>query len=283
MTASAQPMTPVPQVEAVQPEHAVQHEDAVQHDDAVRHDVAVRLEIAVQDAAGARTAFAAGAERVELCQALSETGGLTPSAATVDTVLEAAGRSDRVAVLVRPRPGGFVYDRAEIDLVAADVRDIVRRGAGGVVVGALRADGQIDIEVMRCWAEAAEGADVVFHRAIDTLADPVAVIDELAELGIRRVLTSGGAVRSIDGLETITALVRRSAGRVQIMPGGGVRVDDVAAFVAAGVDAVHLSARRGSGDTAPSGPGGGSAGFDVTDPAIVTAARAALDRALAAN
>lgn len=240
----------------------------------------VRLEIAVQDAAGAGTAFAAGADRVELCQALAETGGLTPSASTVDTVLEATGTGERVAVLVRPRPGGFVYDTAEIALVASDVRDIVHRGAGGVVVGALRADGRIDSDALRRWVDAAEGAEVVFHRAIDTLTDPVAVIDELAELGIRRVLTSGGATRSIDGLDTIAALARQSAGRVQIMPGGGVRVEDIPAFVSAGADAVHLSARRASGDGAPSGPGGGTAGFDVTDGEIVTAARAAVDRSV---
>lgn len=236
-----------------------------------------RLEIAVQDSTGARAAFAAGADRVELCQALAETGGLTPSAGTVEAVLEAAGSAQRVAVLVRPRPGGFVYDAEEIALVAADVRQIVRCGAGGVVVGALRADGAVDVEAMRRWVDAADGADVVFHRAIDTLADPVAIIDELADLGIRRVLTSGGAARSIDGIDAIAALVRGSAGRVQIMPGGGVRVADIPAFVSAGADAVHLSARRASGDTAPSGPGGGVSGFDRTDPEIVAAARAALD------
>ena len=74
----------------------------------------VALEIAVQDAAGARAAFEAGADRVELCQALTATGGLTPSAATIDAVLAVAGSAERVAVLVRPRPGGFVYDEEEV-------------------------------------------------------------------------------------------------------------------------------------------------------------------------
>ncbi|MGF2948249.1 copper homeostasis protein CutC [Microbacterium alcoholitolerans] len=240
----------------------------------------VQLEIAVQDATGARTAFTAGADRVELCQGLAETGGLTPSAGTIDAVLDAAGSAERVAVLVRPRPGGFVYDADEIALVAADVREIVRRGAGGVVVGALDADGRIDSEAIRRWIDAAQGAEVTYHRAIDTLDDPVTVIDELAELGIRRVLTSGGATRSIDGLGTIDALVGQSDGRVQIMPGGGVRVEDIQALASAGVDAVHLSARRRSRDTSPSGPGGGAAGFDVTDSEIVAAARAALTRAI---
>lgn len=240
----------------------------------------VQLEIAVQDAAGARGAVAAGADRVELCQALAETGGLTPSAGTVDSVLAAVGSGDRLAVLVRPRPGGYVYDAEEVALVSADIRDIVRRGAGSVIVGALTADQSLDVETMRRWLDAAGDADVAFHRAIDTLADPASVVDQLVELGVRRVLTSGGAVRSIDGLDAISAMVRRSAGRMQIMPGGGVRVQDIPSLIASGVDAVHLSARRPSGDTAPSGPGGGTTGYDLTDPRLVAAARAAVDHTL---
>lgn len=242
----------------------------------------VQLEIAVQDAGGARTAFAAGADRVELCQALATTGGLTPSAATVDAVLDAAERAEQVAVLIRPRSGGFVYDEDEISLVAADVREVVRRGVGGVVVGALTRDGGVDLDAMRRWVDAAEHAEVVFHRAIDALADPVPAVHELAGLGVRRILTSGGARRSIEGREMIAALATRSAGRVQVMAGGGVQARDIAALVAAGADAVHLSARRPSGDSAPSGPGGGAFDYDVTDADTVRTAREALDRALAA-
>lgn len=239
------------------------------------------LEIAVQDAAGARTAFDAGADRVELCQALAGTGGLTPSAGTIEAVLRVAGAPERVAVLVRPRPGGFVYDADEIALVAADVRDAVRRGAGGVVVGALTAAGAVDEEAMRRWTDAAEGADVVFHRAIDVLPSPVDVIDRLIGLGVCRVLTSGGATRSIDGATTIAGIAGRSAGRIEVMAGGGVRPRDIPALVRAGADAVHLSARTPSSDATAAGPGGGAAGYDVTDVAIVRDARAELDGVLA--
>lgn len=239
------------------------------------------LEIAVQDAAGARTAFGGGADRVELCQALAGTGGLTPSAGTIEAVLGVAGAPERVAVLVRPRPGGFVYGAEEIALVAADVRDAVRRGAGGVVVGALTAAGRVDEEAMRCWTDAAEGADVVFHRAIDVVPAPVEAIDRLVGLGVRRVLTSGGAARSIDGVTTIAGIARRSAGRIEVMAGGGVRPRDIPALVREGADAVHLSARTPSSDVTVAGPGGGAAGYDVTDVAIVRAARAALDGVLA--
>ncbi|MFE5410577.1 copper homeostasis protein CutC [Microbacterium sp. NPDC056569] len=230
------------------------------------------IEIAVQDAAGARVAIAAGAARVELCQAL-DVGGLTPSLATLEAVLAAVDPST-VNVLVRPRGGGFVYDTEEVALVSADIRACVDRGAGGVVVGALTPAGGLDVETLRRWRDAAGPATLVFHRAVDAAADPSAVFDALVAERVDRVLTSGGAPRSIDGLEALTAFAARS-GDVEVMAGGGVQPADIPALFAAGVDAVHLSARSRAGRDAPSGPGGGSAGHDVTDPAIVEHAVAA--------
>lgn len=233
------------------------------------------LEIAVQDAAGARAAFAAGADRLELCQALGATGGLTPSAATLEAVL-GAGDPTRVAVLVRPRPGSFVYDADETAVVEADIRDAVGRGAGGIVIGALTHSGRIDTDTVSRWKEAAGAAEFVFHRAIDTLPEPEAVLEDLVALGVDRILTSGGAERSIDGVPVIERLVAGAAGRLQIMSGGGVRIEDITALAATGVDAVHLSAKRLSEAGAASGPGGGPDRHEITDPAIVAAARSAL-------
>jgi len=230
------------------------------------------VEIAVQDPAGARIAMAGGATRLELCQAL-EAGGLTPSLGLLEAVL-AAVEPGAVNVLVRPRGGGFVYDADEVAIVTADIRACVERGAGGVVVGTLDASGGLDVDTLRRWRDAAGPAALVFHRAIDASADPSAVFDALVAEGVDRVLTSGGAPRSIDGLEALAAFAARS-GDVEVMAGGGVRPADVAALFAAGVDAVHLSARARAGHDAPSGPGGGSSGHDVTDAATVAEAVAA--------
>lgn len=232
------------------------------------------VEIAVQDPAGARIAFAHGADRIELCQALS-VGGLTPSVGTFEATAEALGGGARIAVLVRPRGGGFVYDADEVDVTERDIRAFASRGAGGVVIGALTAAGGIDREAIARWRDAAGDAQVVFHRAIDVLPDPDAVVAELADLGISRILTSGGAARSIDGAAVLADMVARAAGRIEIQAGGGVRIEDIPALRATGIAAVHLSARATSADTAPSGPGGGAPGFDVTDPALVAAAVAA--------
>ncbi len=233
------------------------------------------VEIAVQDAAGVRAAFDNGADRVELVQALS-TGGLTPSAGMVDAAISACnGDGSRICVLVRPRPGGFVYNPEEAAIVWDDIRRLVQQGVGGVVIGALTRDGLADVEVIKRWQEAAGEKEFVFHRAIDASADPDAVFDSLLDLGVHRVLTSGGAPRTIDGVDRLAAFVRRSGDALQVTAGGGLTVGDIASVRTTGVHAVHLSARTTATDDAPTGPGGGGAGYDVTDVDTVIAAVAA--------
>lgn len=244
----------------------------------------VALELAVQDPAGAVIAADVGARRVELCSALGATGGITPSAALVEAVVAAAAvvpASDNapileVHVLVRPRPGGFVYSAAETDLMLRDVTFAVDAGADGVVVGALTPSGTVDVARVRDLVAAAEGAEVTFHRAIDVVPDPLAALDTLAGLGVARVLTSGGAPRAAEGLDRLAALVERSAELgVEIMAGGGVTAADVPALLGAGVDAVHLSAKRTVVDAAGPG-GGGETGYEVTDQTLAEAAAQAL-------
>jgi len=246
----------------------------------------VVLELAVQDPDGVRVAAAAGARRVELCVGLGATGGLTPSAGLVEAAVAAAADAAtgaaavEVHVLVRPRPGGFVLSATDLDVQVRDVRAAVAAGASGVVVGALTPDGAVDAPAVRALVEAADGREVTFHRAVDVVADPLVALDALAGAGVVRVLTSGGAPRSIDGVERLRAMSAHArgplGGRVQVMAGGGVRPQDVGALVAVGVDAVHLSAKRVVADDAGPG-GGGDAGYEVTDPEVAAAARAALD------
>ena len=115
---------------------------------------------------------------------------------------------------------------------------------------------------------------MTFHRAIDVTADPAGAIGDLAKVGVQRILTSGGAQSAVDGVDVLRKLVQRAAGRVQIMAGGGVRTEHIPALAAAGVDAVHLSARRSVAGH-PSGPGGGHPSHDATDVDVVRAAIAA--------
>lgn len=249
-----------------------------------RHTVSgIALEIAVGSPSGALTALEAGADRVELCVGL-ELGGLTPSQGLIEATVEIGLP---VHVLIRPRPGDFVFSPTEVDVMEREVRAAVASGAAGVVVGALRPDGELDPVTLGRLVEAARESaaeiEVTHHRAIDQARDPVVAASRLFSLGITRVLTSGGASRASDGLETLARMIAAS-GDVEVMAGGGVDVPDVPALVALGIDAVHLSAKRtaerGGGSWISLGSGATSAAGDshfITDGSIVTAARRAID------
>jgi len=237
------------------------------------------LEVAVTSATGAATALAGGADRVELCSAL-ELGGLTPSQGLVEAAV-ATGLP--VHVLVRCRPGGFVHDADELDLMERELVAVLRSGATGVVVGALRPDHTLDTDALARFVAAARtersDAEVTLHRAIDHAADPVAAAATLADLGFTRVLTSGGAPTALAGADTIARMVAAS-GSVQVMAGAGVTPADVPVLLGTGAAAVHLSAKR-LADTAhggvPMGAGDSGTGHFETDAEVVRAARAAVD------
>ena len=247
------------------------------------------LEIAVTSAGGARTACGSGADRVELCAAL-ELGGLTPSAGLLEATLVGLEKltSDSwqgVHVLIRPRPGDFVYDNDDLGTAVREVRAACRGGAQGVVVGALADDGSVDAEALRRLAGAAHEVDpdaaVTFHRAFDQTPSVTRSLADLLELDVvDRVLTSGGRASAGEALDELAALTRQADGRIQVMAGGGVALDDVPALVAAGVDAVHLSAKRrvaGAGARVALGAGDADPGaYWVTDGPLVAAAAARL-------
>ncbi|MDT2010094.1 copper homeostasis protein CutC [Rhodococcus opacus] len=231
------------------------------------------LELAVQDVAGARIARRASASRVELCSALGATGGLTPSIGMIEAV---AAQGVAVHPLIRCRPGGFVYDADEIAVMARDVRAALRAGASGVVLGALTPERRVDRSALSCLLDGIDlsAVEVTFHRAMDVVDDRATALDALVESGITRVLTSGGAPRCIDGLDALAGMVTHAHRRIQVMAGGGIRIEDIAALADTGVDAVHLSARRTVTDSG--GPGGGTGGYDTVDETIAQAAAGAL-------
>lgn len=237
----------------------------------------LELEIAVQDHRGAAIARKAGASRVEVCAALGLTGGLTPSPGALSLIL---AEKIPAHVLVRPRPGSFVYSDQEIAVMVKDIEMSLEAGAAGVVIGALTKDGLLDTSAIKQLVAAARNranalgrsCDITFHRALDVTPDPVEALKTLAGLGVDRVLTSGGARRSFDGMTMLGALVAANTG-VQIMAGGGVSASDISHLAQVGVHSVHLSAREQVRDIGLVGPGGGVPGdLDVTSPEIVAAA-----------
>ncbi|NEA22310.1 copper homeostasis protein CutC [Actinomadura bangladeshensis] len=203
--------------------------------------MSLTYEICIDSVAGAIAAEKAGAHRVELCAALFE-GGLTPTLGTVRAAL-AAVSSIKVNVIVRPRGGDFIFDEHEVAAMEHDVALIREAGAHGVVIGALTPAGAIDRPVVERLLAAAGGLPVTFHRAFDMAADPFAALEELVELGVDRVLTSGQDVSVLEGAPLIAELVRRAGDRIIVMPGGGVTDRNVVRVVAAtGAREIHFAA-----------------------------------------
>ncbi len=166
-----------------------------------------------------------GAGRVELNSDLFH-GGLTPSIGS----LRVARRSVEIPILcmVRPREGGFCYSEAEFQVMLEDARLLLENGADGIVFGFLHEDGTVDEARTARMLEVIGPGTSVFHRAIDVTPDPLAALDALIRLGVDRVLTSGQAPTAIEGAETILRMIERAAGRIEILPGGGIKLHNAA-------------------------------------------------------
>ena len=234
------------------------------------------VEICVAALAGVGSAVEAGADRIELCAALAE-GGITPSIGTVAAALRAATRIG-IQVLVRQRPGDFVYDEDEVQAMVDDIDSIrlLPNPAGvalGFVVGALRADGRIDVDATRRLIAACGDAPVTFHKAFDQVPDRAEALERLAGLGVARVLTSAGAATALEGADALAELVAQAGDRVTILAGGGVRPSNAAEVVArSGVREVHLRAVQRVATAAAGAPTAYDAGErEVTSGAVVRA------------
>lgn len=205
------------------------------------------LECCCTDAAEAVEAMNGGAGRIELCEDLS-CGGVTPSRSNLEATLRAVNIP--VNVLVRARGGDFVYDEAEIPAMIGSVRMCRELGVNGVVVGALRKDGSIDIETVRRLMAEAEGLHVTFHRAFDECADPFAALEDIIALGCDRLLTAGHASNVNDGERTLKELNDRADGRIVILAGSGVRPGNIARLEAStGCKEFHSSSHGPDGRT----------------------------------
>ena len=195
------------------------------------------VEAAVETLDSALAAERAGADRIELCQNLSD-GGTTPGTRLIGAVTERTRLP--VFVLIRPRAGDFVYSDDEFDQMIRGTELARRLGIAGIVTGALTPDGRVDVERTRTLVEAAAGLPVTFHRAIDSAVDLPAALEEAIEAGASRVLTSGGAAMAVEGVDLIAALVGQARERITVIAGGGIREPNVRDVITrTGVREVH--------------------------------------------
>lgn len=218
-------------------------------------------------------AEAAGAGRLELCSALV-VGGLTPSLG----LFEAARARTRVPIvcMVRPRAGAFCYDEGDLDAMRGDIEAFRTAGASGVVFGVLDDEGSVDVDRCRDLVARAAGMETVFHRAFDVVRDADAALDALIAVGVTRVLTSGRAPTSVAGASVIRRAIVRSAGRLEVLPGGGVRADSVVELIAAtGAGAVHLGPQTARVDAS----GAANPGISFASPGVAADRYPSLDAA----
>ena len=188
------------------------------------------LEVCIDSLASARAAIRGGADRLELCGALA-LGGLTPYTELLRQIRRESDISIRC--LMRPRAGDFLYTPEEIQLMAAQIRELKSAGADGFVIGCLTPAGNLDKDAMMPLIEAANGSGLTLHRCIDVSRDPVQTYLDAKELGIDTVLTSGAKSNCLAGLDTIGKLMdmRDQINGPEVLIGAGVKAPVIEAIL----------------------------------------------------
>lgn len=236
----------------------------------------ILLEVCVDSPQGLAAAIAGGADRIELCSALN-VGGLTPSPG----LLALAARAPvPVYAMIRPRAGDFVFGTDDEAAMLADIDAVRIAGLAGVVVGASRRDNTLDLSLLTRLTNRAAGLGITLHRAFDLVPDVFEALEQAADLGVERVLTSGLEISAPDGVDLLARLVERARGRLSIMPGSGVNLANVERIVReTGAREIHSSCRRPleSTDHRAVAYGFQPLVSNVTDSGIVRSMRTLLD------
>jgi copper homeostasis protein len=202
----------------------------------------VLLEIAAFNIEAALNALAAGADRIEFCENPME-GGTTPSYGSL--LLLSQLTKQPVFPIIRPRGGDFLYTDREFQVMQNDLMACQQLGFKGAVIGLLNADGSIDTKRTSALIQAAGNMEISFHRAFDRCQDPFLALEQLIDIGCKRILTSGQVPNVVNAIPMIQQLVEKANDRIIILPGSGVRADNIATIVAqTGAKEMHSSARK---------------------------------------
>ena len=165
-----------------------------------------------------------GANRIELCENLA-VGGTTPSYGTVKVCLEKLDIP--IFPMIRARGGNFIYSKDEIEIMKEDIKIFKELGVKGVVLGCLISNNKIDLELTKELVDLAYPMEVTFHKAIDEIQNPLDYIDDLVNIGIKRILTSGGKATALEGKDLINEMIKKSNGRLKIVVAGKVTKENL--------------------------------------------------------
>lgn len=201
----------------------------------------IQMEVCANSASSSIAAEEGGAIRVELCDNLYE-GGTTPSAGQIKLTRDSVGI--QVYPIIRPRGGDFLYSDIEFKIMQEDIRYCRSIGCDGVVIGLLTRGGQIDKQRSATLVDLAYPTKVSYHRAFDMTVDMHQALEDIVDIGCERVLTSGGEANALDGAEMIRRLVTQANGRIEIMPGAGIRTHNVSQVIqVTGATVFHATAQ----------------------------------------
>lgn len=199
----------------------------------------ILLEICTASLEDCFAAQEGGVDRVELNSALS-LGGLTPSLGLLQETRQALRLP--IIVMIRPRPAGFCYSASEFTVMQREVELALAHGAEGIAFGILHEDGTIDQPRCASIIQQAAGREIVFHRAFDVTPDARVALEQLIDLGVTRVLTSGQESSAYNGATRIAEFIKQAAGRIQILPAGGINRFTIADILSrTGCEQVHAS------------------------------------------
>ena len=204
----------------------------------------VEIEVCIDSVHGARAALDGGVRRLETCGGLSD-GGLTPSIGLVRLIDSWQAGAEQY-VMIRPRGGDFAYSADEVQVMEDDIRAIQALrlpSVKGFVFGCLTADRALDEQAMQRLMSVARPQQVTLHRAVDVCRDYDGAFAAAVKLGVDCVLTSGNTGAAMDGIENIRRVVAAYGGRVQIMPGSGVKPENARQLLATGARKLHFSAK----------------------------------------
>ncbi len=216
------------------------------------------VEICANSFESAMAAQSGGADRIELCTQLA-VGGLTPSHHLIKKVVSEL--SIPIHVLIRPRKGNFCYSKEELNIMKNDIEFCKNLGCSGVVSGVLESDLTIDLFATKQLVEAANGLDFTFHRAFDCVKDPLVSLENLIDLKIKRVLSSGLRPSAIEGISLLSDMNKIANQQIEIMPGSGINLGNVLQFKNKGFTSIHLSATQHSEKKSASFFEGGTEGL----------------------
>ena len=245
-----------------------------------------QIEICANSAESALKAELGGAHRVELCAGIPE-GGTTPSSGEIFMVARLI-KDTKLHVIIRPRGGDFCYSTMELHIMSMDISMAQTHKVNGFVFGCLTTEGDVDEVAMKFLMEDTQGKSVTFHRAFDMCRDPFQALEDIISLGCDRILTSGQQATAVEGIPLIKRLVEQAAGRIIIMPCGGINPQNIRKIAEeTGATEFHFSGRKAIESRMqyrnPKVSMGGTVHIDeysklVTDPEVVKAAMEELRR-----